>query len=162
MRGGGENGPTPHRKPSYTRGKALILTSTEKLAQIGFTSAAQWYEATGESRVTDASIALYFRPMFRSRAVWNLNELILGGDFARGIPWCTRSCKSRVLYAVLPVLPLRASLSFNSSRTSAARFFSLRLHGPHECTHELSVYLGRNRIHVDVLAAKELRASSTR
>src|SRR5271155_1892137 len=39
---------------------------------------------------------------------------------------------------------------------AAAGFLWLRLHGAHECTHELSVYLGRNRIHVDVLAAEEL------
>jgi hypothetical protein len=32
----------------------------------------------------------------------------------------------------------------------------LRLHRPHECAHELSVYLRRNRIHIDVLTGKEL------
>src|SRR6202167_6727188 len=40
--------------------------------------------------------------------------------------------------------------SFRISRSQ------LRLHSSHECTHELSVYLRRNGIDVDVLAAKEL------
>jgi hypothetical protein len=46
---------------------------------------------------------------------------------------------------------------FENVMTMCVRWerISLRLHGPHECAHELAVYLRRNRIHVYILSGKE-------